>query len=387
MATWKGTTKPPGITDDMLPSGAVVKDWIASGTGFWLLDENGGVYAVGGAPYLGSYGDKVGASDKNIPRTFDRIQSDGKGGYSILSADNATYNVGQRPPAPPTPIPSPIPTDPGTVSSSAKASVQKTLSAFGLNMSEGEVDNLTQSFRTGGQDQMYIDLTNTDQYKARFPAMTDLNKAGHHIDESTYIGLEHSYTGVMNAYGIPKEFQQGTIDSFIAGRVSPDEVNSRIKDAATAAYQSPPEVRAALASQYGLSGGDLISFFINPDKSSNLLQQRVMGGAQTMGAATQAGYGMLTKDEAERLGVDQGITPNQAQQGFNQLAQQTELFNPLNQGEGAIGREQQLNAQFSGNAQDQAAIRRRAEARKAEFSGGGGFAGGAGGISGVGEAH
>jgi hypothetical protein len=392
MATWS-TSKPPGDWDSVLPSSVDIVDWIpvsdlAGGKGFWLLGKDGGVFAVGGAPFLGGYQGQKYANDPN--RTFERIQGNGQGGYSLRSTTDEVYGANGEfspPQPPPKPEAKPLTSDPAVTSTSAAATVKNTLRNVGLDMDQGTLDTLTASFRTGGNDAFMLALRDTPQYKQRYPMMDTLDKAGHHISEDAYRSVEKTYGQTMDAYGIPKQFQKEYIDQFIGGEVSPDEVNSRIKDAATAAYQSPPEVRAALSSMYGLTGGEIISYFIDPKKSTNLIQQKVLAGAQTGAAAEASGYGALTQSEAESIGYDRGVGPGQAATGFGQLYHERELFNPLDSGEQAITREQQLGAQFGGSGADQEAIKRQAARRTAQFQAGGGYATGQGGVSGLGTSN
>lgn len=385
MGTWAGGgSQPPGDYIAGLPASVQITDWVpAGGQGYWLLGSDGGVFAVGGAPFFGS------AAGQSAGK-FERITHDNAtGGYTLADDQGRTFGGNGEyapPPPPPRPPVAPLAPDSTVVSSSASASVGNTLKSFGLNMSAATIDKLTNSFRTGGQDQFYEDLTQTDEYNQRFPAMKALNAAGHHIDENTYIQTADTYTKTMNSYGIPAEMQSGLADKFIGGLVSPAEVNSRIQDAAQAAYQSPPETRAALASLYGITGGDLISFFLDPAKSTNLMQQRVLSGGTIAGVAQASGYGALTKEEAEGLGTDRGVTAQQAEQGFGQLAHEGELFNPIEGGEATITRQQQLGAEFGGDQASRDQILNQAARRKATFQAGGDYAAGSKGVTGLGTA-
>lgn len=64
--------------------------------GEYLLDSNGGVYAIGGAQYGGSYHDDsyVGAQHRNDPnRQFSDLVLDPRGGYRLVSQTGENYDL------------------------------------------------------------------------------------------------------------------------------------------------------------------------------------------------------------------------------------------------------------------------------------------------------
>ena len=91
------------ITHPQLPPGVVgVAEIPAPGGGKWILGADGGVFAVDGAPYLGSY-QGLDAGTKNDPnRTFTGIEAAGNG-YALTSGTGERYQFdgqGGSPPAP-----------------------------------------------------------------------------------------------------------------------------------------------------------------------------------------------------------------------------------------------------------------------------------------------
>lgn len=102
-----------------VPSGAnIVKRLTAPGGGEWLIGEDGGVFAINGAPYLGSY-TGLDASVRNDPnrRIVDAVATP-EGGYRLISniAGEQGYqfdnpNARQATPPPPT-LPDSLMTDP-----------------------------------------------------------------------------------------------------------------------------------------------------------------------------------------------------------------------------------------------------------------------------------
>jgi hypothetical protein len=121
---------------------------------------------------------------------------------------------------------------------------------------------------------------------------------------------------------------------------------------------------------------------LDPDKALPLLEKKV-NSATLAGTAAIAGYGQLSQVDAERLN-DLGVSQQQAQAGFANLAGKSFLFQGM-QGENDITTEQQIEAQFGGNAQDAAAIKQRQKARAAAF-GSGQYASSQAGVVGLGQA-
>lgn len=89
----------PSDLQQGVPSGAqIAKRVPAPGGGEYLLDINGGVYAIGGAQYAGSYQDDqyLDPAHRNDPnRQFYDMQLNPEGGYSLIS-DRGTYDLAPR---------------------------------------------------------------------------------------------------------------------------------------------------------------------------------------------------------------------------------------------------------------------------------------------------
>lgn len=297
-------------------------------------------------------------------------------GYQPPTGANTTQTITQAPLTPPV----------GTAPvSDATATIKAMLDGFGL----GSLGDYVYARGKEGipTAQILAEVRERPEYKARFPAMAQLSAQGQAIDEAAYIALEQSYQSVFHMGGLPSGFYDdpGDFAKFIAGRVSPAELQQRVQQGVVAAQQAPTEVRSELERLYGVDSGELTAFFLDPDRALPLIQQRFTA-AQIAGASQRTGFGSLTATEAERLG-SLGISAEAAQQGFGQIMQGAELYNPL-PGEGgtSIGRELQLAATFGGDVAAQQTIEQQIGRRKATFAQGGDFAAGAKGISGLGSA-
>lgn len=382
-----------------VPSGAEPVDAIpAPGGGYWVLGSDGGIFAVGGAAYFGSYLDDryIDPIHRNDPtRSFTNILETGTG-YAIVSNYDQVYNFyNPNPPAGGPGSPTDTTPPPGTVAdpekdrTSARAVLQSMLSPFGL---EGLADTvLTRFMDLGGTDAaadvVMLELRENPIYKAKFPGMEARKKAGlAPISEKEYMDWVTTYKRLMTDAGLPADFYDKDDDftTFIGGGVSPVELKNRIDGGVRAMAQAPNEVRMAMHDMYGVSDGELLAFFLDPKVGEDVILNRV-ARAQIGGAAKIQGFGSLTESEAARL-QSMGVDFGRAAERFGALGQQAELMGALPGDSGeSISREQQLGAVGGDQAAD-AAIKTQARRRKARFEGGGGYASGQGGISGLGEA-
>lgn len=257
----------------------------------------------------------------------------------------------------------------------ALASIQQVLNTYGL----GSLANWAWGEIVAGksQDQIILDLYQTPEFKARFPAIASRQASGlPAISPADYLNYENQATQLFRAAGLPSGFWDSPSDftNLIGADVSINELSQRLNLATQAAYQVPADVRATLQRDYGVGSGQLAAFFLDPNQAEPLIQ-RDFTAAQIGGAAYRTGYGS-TKSEDEML-TDLGVTPGQAQSGFNQLTQQRQLFSSLpGENTTGIGRDEQLQATFGGNALDQEQIVRRSKQRQAVFEQGGATAAG-----------
>lgn len=263
----------------------------------------------------------------------------------------------------------------------ALGTLKQTLDTYGL----GSLANWAWGEIVAGksEQQVLLDLMQRPEFKGRFPGIQARADAGlPAISPGDYVNYENQATQMMRAAGLPSGFWDSPADftHLISSDVSLNELSKRLDLGTQAAYQVPADVRAALARDYGVGAGQLAAFFLD-DKTAEPLLARDFTAAQIGGAAYRTGYGS-TKSEDERL-TDLGVTAGQAQQGFNQLTLQRQLFSSL-PGENTTGisRENQLGATFAGDTQSQEQIVKRSQARQAAFAGGGGFSQG-----GIGQAQ
>lgn len=231
-------------------------------------------------------------------------------------------------------------------------------------------------------------LRDTETFKKRFPA--NAARAAAKLPElsvSEYVGLERGYANAMRGSGLPLGFYDDPTDfeKFIAGDTSVAEVQTRVNEGFKAVSEANPEVIKQMKELYGVDESGLAAYFLDPTRATPLLAKQARSAQIAAEAARQAGI-QLTSTEAERLTAE-GITAQQAQEGFGLVQQQRELVNPLAGEEGTITQAEQIGAVFGTDAAARQRVETRARRRKAAFEEGGGFATTQQGAAGLGEAQ
>lgn len=171
-----------------------------------------------------------------------------------------------------------------------------------------------------------IRLRDTDAYKKRFAANAQRTAAGlRALNEAEYIGLEDAYQGVMRRYGLPESYytpgelgKQSNFEKFIAGDISPAELEDRVQTAQSRVINANPEVAQALRTYYpGITNGDILAYALDTKQAIKDIQRKITA-AEIGGAAIQAGLG-TNLAAAENL-ARYGITKEAAQKGFQTIA-------------------------------------------------------------------
>lgn len=289
------------------------------------------------------------------------------------------------PPAPPAGGNGGAPAPVGTAQRSAQAIIMGFLNQYGLGSLAAWAWKQYLALG-GGPDaitQIQFELPDQPAFKARFPAYAKLAKEGHALSPGDMIALEQSYAQALHGAGLPAGFYDHPNDfaAFMLNDVSPSEVAQRAQLAASLVLGDPEARRQA--DEFGFGTGHQIAWALDPTRALPLIQQQVLA-AQDAAAAKTTGFGQLTREQAVGLG-QQGVSVDQARQGFSQLATQAGLFQGT-LGEGSsIGADEQIGAAFRGNAHAQLRIQLRQQQRRADFAGSGGFAPQTGGVAGLGQ--
>lgn len=276
----------------------------------------------------------------------------------------------------------------------ALASIKAVLAIYGLEGLAGWAWNEIVAGRS--EAEVLIDMRDpsTEGGKAfynRFPGIKARMDAGlPPLSPAEYVAYEDQAYKLMRAAGMPKGMFDTREDftDLITKNVGLPELNDRINIYKNATYSMTPQEQARLSHEFGLAPGSgaLAAYFMDPDKALPLLQ-RDYDAARVGGAADMAGYQGLS-DETARSLASAGVSADAARKGFGDLLREDELFHRL---PGQVGRDfsqqDQLGAQFLGDAPTQMALERVARERVATFSGGGGFDSTREGVGGLGTAR
>lgn len=362
---------------------------------FWVLGSDGGVFAVGGATFHGSY-PQIASTQQGVRGNWKSIKQSGNGGYIISDDKGGNYEFNPSPDSGPTKnvVSDPASTTQAPVDLAAQATaaaraqsdasgsaiLQKALGDFGLGALGGDLLAYFRGEGRGSLDATMLKLRDSKEYKARFPGMAARQQAGlDPIDENTYLAWESGAKGQLTKYGLPADFYStpDALAQFITGDVSVAELTSRIEKGYNDAMAAPPETRNALQSMYGVDAGHMAAFFLDPKVGQDTIQRKFVA-SQIGGESTIAGFGALTAAEAEKLGAA-GMNDKTAQQAFGQLGQEAQLTP-------GMSREEQLAA-AGGDVAAQAKIKGKAAEQTAGFQGGGGFSQSQKGVSGLGTSN
>lgn len=265
---------------------------------------------------------------------------------------------------------------------------------FGGSFTSVAEDAYTLYLQTGSIEQALDFIRKSDAYKARFPGMAALQKAGRPISEGAYLDLERNYAQIARTFDLPPGFydQPDDFAKLIGGEVSPVEWQRRLTAWQTYERETrDPVAEQAIRQQFAAAGlvasdGDFLAAAIDPTKAVSAIERRLEAGLVSA-QAVRSGYGGLSIEEGLTL-ADRGVTRDQAAQGFGALADAREVFAPLPGEIGAdtIGRQTQLDAAFAGDSMARRRIEQQRRRRQAEFEGGGGVTGGRSGLAGLGSA-
>lgn len=256
-----------------------------------------------------------------------------------------------------------------------RASVSQAVSAAFAMYGLGSLTNLIDSYARQGLNDAAIalQLRQTPEYKARFPAMEALSKEGRAISEGEYIGYERAAAQLEQQYGLPKDMLLNNVTDLLINDLSIAELQNRVQLAAADSLYAPEDLRATIRDYYGIDPDQaLTAYYLDPDIAVPLLEQQSAAariGTQGYRQGLGADQG-LNRGFAETL-AQRGVTEQQAQQGFGQAAAQQSFT--YGRGDTATGAEV-LSGAFGDQAAQQA-VQRAAQARGARFQGGGNYAG------------
>lgn len=228
-------------------------------------------------------------------------------------------------------------------------------------------------------DTIAILLQETPEYKQRFAGNEERRKQGLPVlPPNEYLAVESSYRQILQTAGLPAGFydQPSDFNQWIGRNVSPSEIQARVDLATQATVLANPDYRKAL-NMIGISDNDLTAYFLDQKKALPYLTKAAATAAVGAGALAQGLS--FDKQYAESLAT-QGVTAEQARQGYAQVAQELPELSKLGSIYGeSYGQRESEQAVFEGQAGAINKRRRLASQERAQF---GGTTGGArGGLS------
>ena len=179
---------------------------------------------------------------------------------------------------------------------SALEDFKANLKLAGLDSLASTIDGYIKSDMTASQ--IKINLVGTDAYKARFPGMESLSKAGKAVNEATYISMERGMISILKAYGLDDKILGTTekLGSVIGNLVSVAEYEQRVAMAADKVKKNS-DVLASLNEYYGVDITGAISYLLDPKLGMDIVKKQIR--ASEIGAAAEMYKFDLDKAAAE----------------------------------------------------------------------------------------
>jgi hypothetical protein len=224
---------------------------------------------------------------------------------------------------------------------------------------------------TSNIDDIGIQLRESVAFQERFSANEVRRAAKKPVySVSQYLQLESSYRNTLLAAGMPEDFYNSPEDfaNFIANDISPDEIKSRVDLGYASVKNADPAIVNELKTMYGLDDSTLAAFFIDPSRTKDAVVRAARAAEVASQARQQAGISLGVS--AAELLVQQGVTQEEARQGFAQVSQLQELTRPL-QGEKPLTQEELIAGKLGTNAAATQRVAMTQRRRKAGLEGGG----------------
>jgi hypothetical protein len=226
-------------------------------------------------------------------------------------------------------------------------------------------------------------LYDQPDFRARFPsiaAQADKQKngwAGEVMSPRAVLEYEATLRNALASYGVDGYDVKTTASNLILGDVSANEAAMRVSLAAYAATTGPREVADALMQHEGIGPGDLVSFYLNPDKATKEIERK---HATAQMQAWQRQQGLQQDWGFSEQVVAQGIQNDQAQAAFAQAAMQKNITS----GYGETTTESDTKKAALGmSSQSEQSVRRSLSSRQGSFNKSGGAAESQTGVSGL----
>lgn len=253
----------------------------------------------------------------------------------------------------------------------ALVAITDMLKEFGLESLAPKILGYVQEGYDSGS--IGYELQQTTEWKQRFAANEARKKKGLPVlSPQEYIATERAYRQIMQNAGVPAGFYDSTQDfqKFLERDISPEEVNNRVKAATDFVQRADPKEMARMKQWY--TTGDMIAFALDPQRAQPLVG-KAFQAATIAGQADRQGVRGLDKGMAESL-AGEGVTREQAQQGFGLIAGEQDNANRLAAiyGQERFSTGDLVDEVFRADANVSERRRKLASQERSSFSGSGG---------------
>lgn len=222
--------------------------------------------------------------------------------------------------------------------------LKKLFAQYGLTGLDDEILKLVKNGITDPAS-VTLMLSDTEQYKKRFAANEIRKQKGMRVySPAEYLDLEEQFRKIMIFNGLPNGFydQNSDFEQWIAGDVSPDEINDRIGIANDAVLRKDPEYLDALQ-KMGLNTGDMVAAALDLKRAFPILKKLTMS-AQIGAEANRFGV-EWSVDRANYLqGI--GVTQDDARLGYGVVADAKDTARDIGQRYGEQYTQEDLEQDF-----------------------------------------
>ena len=213
---------------------------------------------------------------------------------------------------------------------SAKAFLRSILEQYNLGSLADSIESIVGE--TTNRDVIAERLRQTEAYKTRFKGLTALQQRGitDVANEGDYLRLETQYREVFRDAGLQSFLgpagSQSEYDAIarLAGdfSISVNEVKDRVSDAQRVVANTPQEVRDSLQKFYNVDPATLVSYVLDPTRTSTEINRRA-NAAMVGGYATRAGLDFgagVSERVGEFLGRGDDLTASVLEPQITEIA-------------------------------------------------------------------
>ena len=233
-----------------------------------------------------------------------------------------------------------------------------------LGLPDSLMDDVMEMLIKGDSDLAVTQkIRGTQEYKDRFPVMAqraDLKLS--RLSEGTVLAMERKYRASMRQAGM-EDPSLDYMTQWLVGDVSEAELQTRIALAETAVRTANTETKEQLKDLYNIDDTDLLNYYLDPDRATDIFEARLQLEAAGISAASVRGAGAaLGLGAAERLQAS-GVQVREVEQ---RLGRRAGLLEDLIGSEGLTA-DELAEGEFGTDLEAATELQRLAEERLSTF--------------------